>query len=96
MIEVRQTEEFEVWLDSLRDREAKFRIVARIRRLSLGNLGDARSVGGRVSELRIDHGPGLRIYFRRLGSASVVLLTGGDKSSQRRDIERAQVLARGL
>jgi putative addiction module killer protein len=96
VIEVRQTEAFAVWFDGLRDREARFRVVARIRRLSLGNIGDTRSVGGGVSELRIAHGPGVRLYFRRLGPDSVVLLTGGDKSTQRRDIRRAKALARGL
>jgi putative addiction module killer protein len=96
VIEVRQTEDFEVWFDGLRDREARFRVVARIRRLSLGNLGDTRSVGGGVTELRIAYGPGVRLYFRRLGPDSVVLLTGGDKSTQRRDIRRAKALARGL
>lgn len=96
MIDVRQTEAFAVWFDGLRDRDARFSVIARIRRLTLGNLGDTRSVGGGVSELRIAHGPGLRVYFRRQGPDSVVLLTGGDKSTQRRDIRRAKELARAL
>lgn len=95
VIEVRQTEAFAMWFDGLRDREARFRVFTRIRRPSLGNLGDTRSVGGGVSEVRIAHGPGLRVYFRRQRPDSVVLLTGGDKSTQRRDIRRAKVLARG-
>jgi putative addiction module killer protein len=96
VIEVRQTPQYQSWFDGLRDREAKFRIVARIRRLSLGNFGDVRSVGGGVSELRIALGPGYRVYFRLERSNCVVLLGGGDKSSQRRDIRRAKALVRDL
>jgi len=95
-IEVRQTPQYQSWFDGLRDREAKFRIVARIRRLSLGTFGDVRSVGGGVSELRIALGPGYRVYFRLERSNCVVLLGGGDKSSQRRDIRRAKALVRDL
>ncbi len=96
MIKVRQTETFRSWLDDLRDRRAAARIAARIDRLKLGNPGDVKSVGGGVSELRIDYGPGYRLYFRRVGQEIVLLLCGGDKSTQDRDIERAKVLATDL
>ncbi|MCY4004172.1 MAG: type II toxin-antitoxin system RelE/ParE family toxin [Rhodospirillales bacterium] len=96
MIEVRQTDVYENWFRKLRDREAKSRILIRIKRLSAGNFGDVRQVGGGVSELRIDYGPGYRVYFRRFDTELVVLLLGGDKSSQRQDIERARHLARDL
>jgi len=96
VIEIRQTDVYARWFDRLRDRQAKSRILVRIRRLSLGNIGDAHSVGDGVSELRIDCGPGYRIYFARQGQTLVVLLAGGAKSSQKRDIERAKELARGL
>jgi putative addiction module killer protein len=92
-IEVRQTAAYAHWFASLRDEQAKARVLARVRRLSLGNLGDAKSVGGGVSELRIDYGPGYRIYFARRGAALILLLTGGDKSRQRADIARARELA---
>jgi putative addiction module killer protein len=95
-ITIRQTEEYRRWFDRLRDEAAKARILARLRRVSAGNLGDARAVGGGVSELRIDHGPGYRIYFTRRSDQLVLLLTGGDKSRQRADIERAQRLAAAL
>ena len=96
MIEIRQTAVYARWFERLRDREARFRILARIRRLSLGNPGDSRAVGEGVMELRIDCGPGYRVYWIRRGEALIVLLAGGDKSSQQRDIERARKLARGL
>ena len=96
MVEVRQTEAFARWFDSLRDRQARARILVRIRRLSLGNAGDVKSAGERVSELRIDYGPGYRVYFTHLGKLVVLLLVGGDKSTQDRDIRNAQELARGL
>jgi putative addiction module killer protein len=80
----------------LRDRQARARILARIRRLSLGNPGDASPVGEGVSELRIDYGPGYRVYFKQLGEIVAVLLAGGDKRTQRRDIENAKELARNL
>ncbi len=96
MIEVRQTERFAAWLLGLRDRQARARIALRIDRLSLGHAGDVRPVGEGVSELRIDHGPGYRVYFVRRGTALIVLLAGGDKSSQDRDIRAAIRLARDL
>ena len=96
MIEVLQTEVYERWFRRLRDRRAKARINARIRRLSLGNPGDVRTVGESVSELRIDHGPGYRVYFVQKDQSLVVLLAGGDKSTQKRDIARAHDLARRL
>lgn len=96
MIEIRQTEVYARWFRRLRDRQAKVRIDSRIRRLSLGNPGDVRPVGQGVSEIRIDYGPGYRVYFVRQGETLVVLLAGGDKDSQDRDIRRALELARGL
>lgn len=96
MIEVRQTAEYETWFEKLRDVQAKARILARIRRLSLGNLGDIKPVGEGVSELRITYGPGYRVYVKQQGDVLVILLVGGDKSSQKRDIERAKELARDL
>lgn len=96
MIEVRQTEVFAQWLASLRDSRARMRINVRIRRLSLGNAGDVKPVGEGISEMRIDYGPGYRVYFVQHGSALIVLLAGGDKRSQDRDIAMARALARNL
>lgn len=96
MIEIRQTEVYFRWFDSLRDRQARARIDARIRRLSLGNPGDVNSVGEGVSELRIEFGPGYRVYFVHRGQTLVVLLAGGDKHTQDRDIKKALKLAREL
>ena len=96
MIEIRQTEDYARWFRRLRDRQARARIDNRIRRLSLGNPGDVRPVGEGVSEIRIDYGPGYRVYFVRRGEDLIVLLAGGDKDRQERDIRRALVLARGL
>jgi putative addiction module killer protein len=93
MIEIRETELFSAWLAKLKDQEAKAKIVSRIRRLALGNAGDVAPVGSGVSEMRIHHGPGYRVYFMQRGTKLVVLLCGGDKSSQSRDIDRAQSLA---
>ena len=95
-MEVRQTEVYARWFRRLRDTQARARINVRIRRLSLGNPGDVRAVGGGVSELRIDHGPGYRVYFVQRGRALIVLLAGGDKDSQERDIRKALALAGGL
>jgi putative addiction module killer protein len=96
VIEIRQTEAYARWFDSLRDRRARARIDARLRRLSLGNPGDVRPVGEGVSELRIDYGPGYRVYFVQRGQTLVVLLAGGDKDTQDRDIRTALELAREL
>ena len=96
MVEVRQTEEYERWFESLRDQKARARVLVRIRRLSLGNPGDVRPVGEGVSEMRIDYGAGYRIYFVSRGRELVVLLAGGDKRTQTRDIELAIALARDL
>ena len=96
MIEVRQTTEFARWFDGLRDRTSKARIAVRIRRLSLGNPGDVKSVGDGVAELRIDHGPGYRVYFVQKGPVLIILLCGGDKRAQDRDIARAKTMARDL
>jgi len=93
MLEVRETAAYAKWFSDLRDRTAKARIDIRIRRLSLGNPGDVKAVGDGVSELRIDHGPGYRVYFIRKADVFIVLLAGGDKSSQDRDIRNAKALA---
>lgn len=94
MIEIRQTEDYVAWFDRLRDRMAKTRIVIRIRRVSLGDFGDVKSVGEGVSELRIDCGPGYRVYFIRKGETLVVLLGGGDKRTQTRDIQKAIAISK--
>ena len=96
MIEIRQTEVYSRWYNNLRDRQARARIDVRIRRLSLGNPGDVKPVGEGVSELRIDYGPGYRIYFVRHGQTMIILLAGGDKDTQDRDIKTALELAREL
>jgi putative addiction module killer protein len=96
MIEVRQTDEYAEWFRSLRDRQARARINTRIRRLSLGNPGDVKPVGEGVSELRINYGPGYRVYYVQHGETLVILLAGGDKRTQNRDIKRALELAREL
>ncbi len=96
MIEIRQTEEYARWFDGLRDRRERARIDVRIRRLSLGNPGDVKPVGEGVSELRIDYGPGYRVYFVQRGQALIILLAGGDKRTQERDIAKAIKMAREL
>jgi putative addiction module killer protein len=96
MLEVRETVTYAEWFSGLRDRTAKTRIDIRIRRLSLGNAGDVKPVGEGVSELRVDYGPGYRVYFIQKGNVYVVLLAGGDKSTQDRDIREAKALARDL
>ena len=96
MLEIRKTAAFDAWLSGLRDRQARARINIRIDRLTLGNRGDVKPVGSGVSELRIDYGPGYRVYFVRQGTALVVLLTGGDKRTQDRDIKTALELAHNL
>lgn len=95
-IEVRETIVFADWLESLRDDLARARIQARILRLKAGNAGDAKPVGEGVSEMRIDHGPGYRVYFVRRGSELIILLAGGDKSTQAKDIKTALRLAKEL
>jgi putative addiction module killer protein len=94
VIEVRQTEVFSTWLRKLRDLQTLARIQIRIRRLSLGIFGDVKPVGEGVSELRIDYGPGYRVYFQRTGSLLVLLLIGGTKSTQQSDIAKAKKLAK--
>lgn len=96
MIEVRQTETFRDWLSGLADKRAMHRIVERIERVGFGLYGDVKPVGGGVSELRIDYGPGYRVYFVQRGKTLVVLLCGGDKRSQARDIRRAKAMAKEL
>jgi len=96
MIEIRKTELFAKWLDNLRDIKAKARILVRIERLAMGNTGDVKPVGEGISEMRIDYGPGYRVYFTKRGSELIILLAGGDKSSQTGDIKVAMRLARDL
>ena len=96
MFTVRQTLKFQAWLDALKDMRAQVRIAARLRLAEAGNLGDWKSVGGDVSEMRVDVGPGYRLYFTRRASILIVMLAGGDKSSQARDIKRAQRILREL
>jgi putative addiction module killer protein len=96
VIEIRQTSTYADWFSRLRDRAVRGRIDIRIRRLSLGNPGDVKPVGEGVSELRVDFGPGYRIYFIKRGDSYVVLLAGGEKSSQANDIAKAKALAREL
>ncbi|MBE2197979.1 MAG: type II toxin-antitoxin system RelE/ParE family toxin [Anaerolinea sp.] len=96
MIEIRKTETFVKWLDGLRDIKARSRILVRIERLAAGNQGDVKPVGEGVSELRIDHGPGYRVYFVKRGQAVIILLAGGDKRTQAKDIKTAIRLAQNL
>jgi len=95
-MEVRKTETYAEWIDCLHDIRARARILARIERLGLGNPGDVEPVGGGVSELRIHYGPGYRVYFKQQGRELVILLAGGDKRSQAKDIKKALSLARNL
>jgi len=96
MIEIRKTEVFVKWLDSLRDIRARARVLVRIERLASGNPGDVKPVAEGVSELRINYGPGYRVYFKNQSGELIILLAGGDKSSQIRDIKAALRLARNL
>lgn len=96
MVEIRQTETYAQWFGALRDRQVRSRIDIRIRRLSMGNPGDVKPVGSGVSELRIDYGPGYRVYFIQRGDIVIVLLAGGDKRTQDRDIQTALALAEEL
>ncbi|RUW58776.1 type II toxin-antitoxin system RelE/ParE family toxin [Mesorhizobium sp. M7A.F.Ca.US.008.03.1.1] len=93
MIEVRKTAEFSDWFRSLKDMRAKARIQVRIDRVELGNLGDAKFFDG-IGELRVDYGPGYRVYFVRTGNTIIILLCGGDKSSQKADIKKAISMAK--
>ena len=96
MIEVRETAEYAKWLEGLRDARARGRVLTRMDRLQCGNPGDVRPVGEGVSEMRIDYGPGYRVYFKKLGDTLVILLAGGDKRTQSQDIRTALHLARNL
>jgi putative addiction module killer protein len=96
VFQIRETDEFAAWLDHLRDLRARARIQVRIERLAAGNPGDVKPVGEGVSELRIDYGPGYRVYFKRVGREVILLLAGGDKGSQVADIKTALRLARNM
>lgn len=96
MVEIRKTEAFAKWLDGLHDIRARARILARLERLALGNPGDLKSVGEGVSELRIDYGPGYRVYYKKQRYNIIILLAGGDKSTQAGDIKTALHLSRNL
>jgi len=96
VIEIHKTDVYVQWLDSLRDINARARVLARVERLAAGNPGDVRPVGEGVSEMRIDYGPGYRVYYKKQGREVVILLAGGDKQSQASDIKAALRLARNL
>ena len=96
MVVIRKTEVFAKWIDNLRDIQARARIQVRIERLALGNPGDVMPIGEGVSELRIDYGPGYRVYFKKVGLTVVILLAGGSKKTQSRDIKNALGLAQIL
>lgn len=96
MFEIRKTDVYARWLESVRDARTRARILVRIERLAAGNPGDVKPVGEGVSELRIDHGPGYRVYYKKQGQRIVVLLAGGEKRSQTNDIRTALRLARNL
>ncbi|MGY6277367.1 type II toxin-antitoxin system RelE/ParE family toxin [Methylomonas sp. MgM2] len=96
MVDIKKTDVYARWLDDLRDIRARARVLARVERLAAGNPGDVKSVGEGVSEMRIDYGPGYRVYFTRRGDEIIILLAGGDKSTQDADIKTAQSLARNL
>jgi putative addiction module killer protein len=96
MVEIREAPEFTNWLAALKDQRAILHIVRRINRLAAGNPGDTKSVGGPVMELRIDHGPGYRVYYTRRGQVLVILLCGGDKRTQSKDIRKAIEVAEAL
>ena len=96
MVEVRKTDTYARWLDGLRDIQARARVLVRVERLVAGNPGDVRPVGEGVSELRIDYGPGYRVYFKRQGQEVVILLAGGNKRTQAKDIKTALHLTQNL
>ena len=94
MKEIRETEVFKTWFAGLRDSRARYRILTRIKRLAAGNPGDVKPVGEGVSEMRIDYGPGYRVYYKDTGKEIIILLCGGDKRTQQADIAEAQKIAR--
>ena len=96
MIEIRKTERFARWIDNLRDLRGRARVLARIERLAGGNPGDVKRIREGTSEMRIEYGPGYRVYFKKRGQELIILLAGGDKSTQAKDIEAALRLARNL
>jgi putative addiction module killer protein len=96
MFEVQKTDEFDEWLSKLADQKAQAKIVSRVERLGLGNPGDVTSVGAGVSEIRVPYGPGYRVYYKQTGKTVVLLLCGGDKSTQAKDIKRAKEIAADL
>jgi putative addiction module killer protein len=96
MVEVRKTEHFAKWINGLEDIRARARILVRIERLAAGNPGDVKPVGEGISELRIDYGPGYRVYYTQRGRSAVILLTGGEKRTQDKDIKTALRLAKNL
>ena len=96
MIEIRKTDVFVDWLDGLKDIRARARVLVRIERLAAGNPGDVKPVSEGVSELRIDYGPGYRVYFKKRGKELIILLAGGDKSTQPKDIRKALRLVQNL
>jgi putative addiction module killer protein len=96
MFVLQQTQEFQDWLDAIKDLRAQVRIAARLRQAEAGNLGDWKSVGNEVSEMRIAFGLGYRLYFTRRGGVLIIMLAGGDKSTQSRDIKRAQRILKQL
>ncbi|MBU2591637.1 MAG: type II toxin-antitoxin system RelE/ParE family toxin [Nitrospinae bacterium] len=96
MIEIRKTEVFAKWLDGLSDIRARARILVRIERLAANNPGDVKPVGEGVSELRVNYGPGYRVYYKKIGRTVVILLAGGDKGTQSKDIKTALTLAKNL
>jgi putative addiction module killer protein len=93
MIEIRQTEEFSSWFKKLKDKTARVKIAIRIRRISLGNFGDVKPVGEGISELRLNYGPGYRVYFVQRDLQLIILLAGGDKTTQSADIKKAKKIA---
>lgn len=96
MVEIRKTQKYTQWIDNLRDMHARMRILARVERLRAGNPGDVKPIAAGVSEMRINYGPGYRVYFAKRGNVLIILLAGGDKNSQTEDIKAALVLASKL
>jgi putative addiction module killer protein len=96
VVEIRKTDVFAKWIDELQDIRARARILVRIERLAAGNPGDVKPIGEGVSEIRIDYGPGYRVYFKKIGHKVVILLAGGDKRGQSKDIKTALRLSRNL